>query len=46
MFDFLMNLWFWPFITNAEVPYHDGPISYIPGDAVLATCTASPSSPC
>ncbi|WP_254716243.1 ECF transporter S component [Actinomadura sp. WMMB 499] len=34
-FGFLMNLWFWPFITGAEVPYHDGHISYVPGDPVL-----------
>ncbi|MBM7814958.1 energy-coupling factor transport system substrate-specific component [Saccharothrix algeriensis] len=32
LFGFLMNLWFWPFITGAEVPYHDGHISYVPGD--------------
>ncbi|MEU3621288.1 ECF transporter S component [Amycolatopsis coloradensis] len=31
VFGFLMNLWFWPFITDAEVPYHDGHISYVPG---------------
>ena len=36
LFGFLMNLWFWPFVTNAEVPYHDGAISYVAGDAVLA----------
>ncbi|GLZ40750.1 ECF transporter S component [Actinokineospora sp. NBRC 105648] len=35
LFGFLMNLWFWPFITGAEVPYHDGHISYVPGDPVL-----------
>jgi len=35
-FGFLMNLWFWPFITDAEVPYHAGHISYVAGDAVLA----------
>ncbi|SES45210.1 ECF transporter S component [Actinokineospora terrae] len=34
VFGFLMNLWFWPFITGAEVPYHDGHISYVPGDPV------------
>lgn len=34
LFGFLMNLWFWPFITGAEVPYHAGVISYIPGDSV------------
>ncbi|MEU9891446.1 ECF transporter S component [Sphaerisporangium sp. NPDC051011] len=34
LFGFLMNLWFWPFITGAEVPYHDGHISYVPGDPV------------
>jgi energy-coupling factor transport system substrate-specific component len=32
VFGFLMNLWFWPFITGAEVPYHHGHISYVPGD--------------
>lgn len=36
LFGFLMNLWFWPFITDAEVPYHDGHISYVAGDAVLS----------
>lgn len=36
VFGFLMNLWFWPFITDAEVPYHDGQISYVAGDAVLS----------
>lgn len=36
LFGFMMNLWFWPFITDAEVPYHDGRISYVPGDAVLS----------
>lgn len=35
VFGYLMNLWFWPFITNAEVPYYDGGISYIPGAPVL-----------
>lgn len=35
LFGFLMNLWFWPFITDAEVPYHDGSISYIAGAPVL-----------
>ncbi|MEV5575229.1 ECF transporter S component [Spirillospora sp. NPDC052269] len=34
LFGFLMNLWFWPFITGAEVPYHHGHISYVPGDPV------------
>ncbi|MEU8632187.1 ECF transporter S component [Amycolatopsis sp. NPDC048633] len=34
LFGFLMNLWFWPFITGAEVPYYDGHISYVPGDPV------------
>ncbi|MDT8913239.1 ECF transporter S component [Amycolatopsis sp. PS_44_ISF1] len=33
-FGFLMNLWFWPFITGAEVPYHGGHISYVAGDPV------------
>ncbi|WP_328997925.1 ECF transporter S component [Kribbella sp. NBC_00709] len=33
-FGFLMNLWFWPFITHAEVPYYNGGISYIPGAPV------------
>ena len=36
LFGFLMNLWFWPFVTTAEVPYHEGAISYVPGDAVLS----------
>ncbi|WBB64507.1 ECF transporter S component [Streptomyces sp. WMMC500] len=35
VFGFLMNLWFWPFVTDAEVPYHDGHISYVPGAPVL-----------
>lgn len=35
VFGFLMNLWFWPFITDAEVGYYSGHISYVPGDAVL-----------
>ena len=35
LFGFLMNLWFWPFITDAEVPYHDGSISYVAGAPVL-----------
>ncbi|HEX8869306.1 MAG TPA: ECF transporter S component, partial [Lentzea sp.] len=35
VFGFLMNLWFWPFITDVEVPYHSGHISYVPGDSVL-----------
>ncbi|MFC6091519.1 ECF transporter S component [Saccharothrix lopnurensis] len=35
VFGFLMNLWFWPFITGAEVDYHDGHISYVPGAPVL-----------
>ncbi|WP_433158045.1 ECF transporter S component [Kribbella sp. CA-247076] len=34
VFGFLMNLWFWPFITHAEVPYYNGGISYVPGDPV------------
>lgn len=33
-FGFLMNLWFWPFIAGAEVDYHDGSISYVPGAPV------------
>ncbi|WP_213455547.1 ECF transporter S component [Rhizomonospora bruguierae] len=35
LFGFLMNLWFWPFITGAEVDYYDGSISYVPGAPVL-----------
>ncbi|MEV6908527.1 ECF transporter S component [Amycolatopsis sp. NPDC051071] len=35
VFGFLMNLWFWPFITDAEVPYHDGHISYASGAPLL-----------
>lgn len=35
VFGFLMNLWFWPFVTGAEVPYHDGGISYVAGAPVL-----------
>ena len=35
-FGFLMNLWFWPFITHAEVPYYAGGISYVAGASVLA----------
>ncbi len=31
LFGFLMNLWFWPFITGAEVSYYPGQISYVPG---------------
>ncbi|RMI36424.1 ECF transporter S component [Actinomadura harenae] len=31
LFGFLMNLWFWPFITGAEVPYYHGHLSYVPG---------------
>jgi energy-coupling factor transport system substrate-specific component len=34
LFGFLMNLWFWPFITGAEVSYHHGHISYVPGAPV------------
>lgn len=32
-FGLLMNLWFWPFIA-ADVPYHEGAISYVAGDPV------------
>ncbi|MFY1594745.1 hypothetical protein [Micromonospora sp. WMMD737] len=35
LFGFLMNLWFWPFITGAEVDYYHGHISYVPGAPVL-----------
>lgn len=35
LFGFMMNLWFWPFITGAEVPYYTGHISYVPGDPLL-----------
>jgi energy-coupling factor transport system substrate-specific component len=35
LFGALMNLWFWPFITGAEVPYYSGHISYVPGAPVL-----------
>jgi energy-coupling factor transport system substrate-specific component len=35
VFGFLMNLWFWPFITGAEVGYHSGTISYVAGAPVL-----------
>jgi energy-coupling factor transport system substrate-specific component len=35
LFGFLMNLWFWPFITGAEVPYHSGHLSYVPGAPLL-----------
>ncbi len=35
VFGFLMNLWFWPFITHAEVPYYNGGISYIAGAPLL-----------
>ncbi|WP_137295577.1 ECF transporter S component [Nocardioides dongxiaopingii] len=34
-FGFLMNLWFWPFVTGAEVAYHEGAISYVAGAPVL-----------
>lgn len=34
-FGLLMNLWSWPFIVGAEVPHHDGHISYVPGAALL-----------
>lgn len=34
-FGFLMNLWFWPFITNAEVSYYSGTISYVAGAPML-----------
>jgi len=34
-FGFLMNLWFWPFVTGAEVDYHDGSLSYVAGAPVL-----------
>ncbi len=34
-FGFIMNLWFWPFITGAEVYYHDGSISYVAGAPLL-----------
>lgn len=30
-FGLLMNMWFWPFITGAEVDYYAGPLSYVPG---------------
>lgn len=33
-FGFIMNLWFWPFITGAEVYYHAGSISYVAGDPI------------
>jgi len=35
VFGFLMNLWFWPFITGAEVSYYDGHLSYVPGAPML-----------
>jgi energy-coupling factor transport system substrate-specific component len=35
LFGFLMNLWFWPFITNAEVSYYGGSISYVAGALAL-----------
>ncbi|GIF69300.1 ABC transporter permease [Asanoa ishikariensis] len=35
VFGFVMNLWFWPFITGAEVDYYSGHISYVPGAPVL-----------
>nr|WP_203718100.1 ECF transporter S component [Asanoa siamensis] len=35
LFGFIMNLWFWPFITGAEVDYYSGSISYVPGAPVL-----------
>ncbi len=34
-FGFLMNMWFWPFITGAEVQYYDGHLSYVPGAPLL-----------
>ncbi|WP_134765851.1 ECF transporter S component [Nocardioides sp. 1609] len=34
-FGFVMNLWFWPFVTGAEVAYHEGAISYVAGAPVL-----------
>lgn len=34
-FGFIMNLWFWPFITGAEVSYHHGYISYVAGAPLL-----------
>ncbi len=34
-FGFIMNLWFWPFITGAEVYYHKGAISYVAGAPIM-----------
>ncbi len=34
-FGVLMNLWFWAFVTGAEVDYQDGSISYVPGAPML-----------
>jgi energy-coupling factor transport system substrate-specific component len=34
-FGLLMNMWFWPFVTDAEVAYYAGPLSYVAGDPVL-----------
>jgi energy-coupling factor transport system substrate-specific component len=34
-FGFLMNLWFWPFLTHVDLPNQHGGISYIPGAPVL-----------
>jgi len=35
VFGFLMNLWFWPFVTGADMAYHDGSIAYAAGAPVL-----------
>lgn len=34
-FGILMNLWFWPFVANADVSYYGGSISYVPGAPLL-----------
>lgn len=31
LFGLVMNMWFWPFITGAEVSYYQGSISYVAG---------------
>lgn len=35
LFGFLMNLWFWPFVTGVDVSYHQGSISYVAGAPLL-----------
>ena len=45
-FGMLMNLSTWPYTLGIAVPGYEGGLSFVPGDPLSRTCTASASTRC